>query len=239
MPAQLSCAHITEDISLAAVPEGLRPGFLARQLPQLQELVTCSDTLQALAESLQGHPALQLLLVNTTWADVPRRTWPGGLLGQLPALQDVTLYDSKLSTSHLIQDLASCSSLQSLHIEAPEEQQPHMVAVPGPLVALALGPAARTLVRVQIGASACVFPPEEVAALLRGCAPLLQELQLALAVPKELSNAAEVEALLPTLFAQHDGTAVRLECIKCDGVERLEGVGGVAYVALQLARRLS
>jgi hypothetical protein len=234
-PAQLSSLHRSGDISLVAVPEAQRPGCLARQLPRLQELVTCADTLQALAESLQGHPALQLLLVNTTWADEPRRAWPGGLLRQLPALQDVTLYESELCAAQLIEDLAGCAGLQSLHIEAPEEQQPRLVAAPGPLAALASGPAARSLVRVLIGASACAFAPGEVAALLQGGAPLLQELQLAVAVPEQLGSAAQVEALLPALLAQRHGAAAEVERVQCDGVEQLEGAGPVAFVALQLA----
>jgi hypothetical protein len=231
-PARVSSVHTSGGISLAAVPEGRRLGCLARQLPQLQELVTCAGTLQALAEALQGHPALQLLLVNTTWADAPGRAWPGGLLRQLPALQDITLYESELCAGQLIEDLASCPGLQSLHIEAPEEQQPRLVSAPGPLSALALGPAARSLVRVHIGASAAAFSPEEAAALLRGGAPLLQELQLAIAVPEQLSSAEQVEALLPALLAQQHGVAAEVECIECEGVEQLEGAGPVAFVTL-------
>jgi hypothetical protein len=67
---------VSGDISLAAVHEERRPGWLARQLPLLQELVTCADTLQALAEALQGAAAAagQHHLDGRTWARQRCRT---------------------------------------------------------------------------------------------------------------------------------------------------------------------
>jgi hypothetical protein len=174
-PSGASSMHVTGSIMLE-MSEARLPSCLARLLQRLQELVTCAETLQGLVEGLQGHTALQLLLVSSTWAEPPGRAWPGGLLRQLPVLQDLTIYDTELDPCALIRDVASCPALASLHLEAPEEKQPALVQEPGPLTALAGGLAAASLRRVQLGASACVLAAREAAAVKSSQLPLCLEL---------------------------------------------------------------
>ncbi len=233
LPSAIESLHITDCLAFQVEP-GRAPGCLARQLPALQELVAQVECLDQLACALQGHPTLDLLLV-TAYQDEqpPERAWPRQLLRQLPALQDVTLYDSRLEPGALLADLAGCAALQSLHIEAPEEQQPAALAAPGPLAALAVGEAARSLRRLHLGSSACVFEPREVAALLCGSMPLLEEVQLAVAVPEVFGTPALVAAQLPWLLAQA-GARVGVRCTKCEELERAEPAGLAAFVTLQL-----
>ena len=153
---------------------------------------------------------------------------------QLPALQDLTLYETPLDPLQLLGDVAGCPSLQSLHIDSPEEQQPLVVASPGPLALLAAGAAAAGLQKLHIGSSACAFTPAAVAAaLLQGGLPGLQEVQLAVLVPEELSSTELVEARLAGLLAQA-GAHVRVQCSQCIELGGRGGAGLAAFVALQL-----
>jgi hypothetical protein len=248
----ISCLHITGSLTLD-VPEGRLPGCLCHQLPQLRELIVWHDQpLAQLAEALQGHPCLLSLLVNQVPEQddeeqqqqqllpvpVPQRpllqAWPRQLLRQLPALQDLTLYETQLDPLQLLGDVAGCPSLQSLHIDGPEEQPPLVVASPGPLAALAAGAAAAGLQRVQIGSSLCAFTPAAVAgALLQGGLPCLQEVELAVLVPEELCSTELVEARLAGLLSQA-GARVRVQCSQCSELCRRGGAGLAAFVALQL-----
>jgi hypothetical protein len=251
-PSSVNCLHITGSLALE-VPEGRLPGCLAQLPPQLLELIVVADrSMEQLAEALQGHPRLQSLLVTSQpeqggddddqqqqqqqqqpqQQQPQRRAWPRQLLRRLPAMQDLTLYDSQLDPLQLLHDLAGCLALASLHIEGPEEQAPLLVADPGPLAALAAGAAAAGLLKLQVCPSTCALTPAAVAALLQGGLPLLREAELAVVVPEELCSEELVERRLPGLLALA-GASVAVQCARCSELKRRVGAGlMVAFVAL-------
>ncbi len=235
-PCSITSMQVTGGIELE-LPEALLPGCLARQLPRLQELVVWAEGLEQLAEALQGHPALQTLLHNCMQAAPPEVAWRRQLLRQLPALQELTLFESRLQPCQLLADLAGCTGLQALYIEAPDEWDPQLAPQgPGPLAALAASAAAASLRSVHVGPSACAFAPGEVAALLQGGLPLLERVHLAVLVPGELADEQQVERLLPALLAWHGLSLPEGAALQCHEVARRDGAGLVAAVTLQLAR---
>jgi hypothetical protein len=78
-----------------------------------------------------------------------------------------------------------------------------------------------------------VFAAGEAAALLCGTLLLLQELQLAVAVPDTLGSAVLVETQLPGLLAQL-GTTTHVACTDCAELGDRNGADLVALATLQV-----
>jgi hypothetical protein len=214
----ISCLQIVGRLVMEA-PGTELPGFLARQLPFLQELSTWSCSLAGLAEALQGHPALELLLVQTPDGGPTESEWRRQLLRKLPVLQELTLFETKLDPCTLLHDLAGCGALQCVHITSPEDVQPQRAGV-GALAALAAGAAADSL--QQIWVDSCVFGVDEVAALLTGSMPQLHRLEVAVRVPKELTSQDAVLKALPGLLLQH-GATKPVQCLACHNLQHEQG----------------
>jgi hypothetical protein len=194
-----------EDLQL----ESWEAGAVAALLPQLEELEIRNGTMSLLrlCTALQGHSRLRRLLHWPHFGDddghafdyEPEATWPEAQpLQSMPQLQSVNISDRWYrNMDGLLADAAGCAALQELDVrfgwdfydeemEGEQAPEPFWATARG-LAALAAGPCASTLRKLQLGHSNIHYDPQavvrmpalspaEVALLLRGAFPQLQEL---------------------------------------------------------------